>query len=306
MARSQAKVLVTIWSSEDWLATSSAAQRLYLLMLSQSRLNLAGVIDLMPSRWATLAPDTTEEDVRACLAELVSRRFVAVDWTTEEAAIRTFAEHDVAAGALNVNLVKGFWSAWEGILSRDLRHIVVANVPDRLWQRSEKLIPAEAEQMRRSPRLEPQLQPQSEPQLPPQSEPSASVTATVTDTAVAPIVVSTTAVETPGPRAPDGARKRDPLWEAVLDQCGVDADRITPSARGAYNRAVSDLRSVGATAAEVSGRVAAYRRVYPDTALTPTALAKHWPQLDPAVAEMPRTTGHAARNQDVLNRRRSG
>ena len=50
MARSEARVLVSIWSDPDWLALTSTAQRAYLLLLSQPKLSLAGCLDWMPQR----------------------------------------------------------------------------------------------------------------------------------------------------------------------------------------------------------------------------------------------------------------
>lgn len=115
-----------------------------------------------------------------------------------------------------------------------------------------------------------------------------------------PAVIDTASTSDPSPAV---AGKRDLLWEAVLRECGIDPSRITDSARGAYNRAVKELKAVGAAPVEVPGRAAAYHRTYPDTALTPSALAKHWPQLDPAVADMPK--GREAERQRVLDEARA-
>jgi hypothetical protein len=79
-----------------------------------------------------------------------------------------------------------------------------------------------------------------------------------------------------------GARKPDLLWESLLEACGVTADRITSSGRGAYNRACSDLRKVGATPDEVHQRALVYREKWPGTSCTPSALTKHWAELEPS------------------------
>jgi hypothetical protein len=71
----------------------------------------------------------------------------------------------------------------------------------------------------------------------------------------------------------------DPLWDAVMAACGVDG-QPTPSARGAYNRAVADLRSVGADPDDVTHRASNYRARFPDAALTPPALARHWAECN--------------------------
>ena len=62
--------------------------------------------------------------------------------------------------------------------------------------------------------------------------------------------------------------------------CGVDTASVTASSRGAYNRAVGDLRRVAATPAEVSRRGRRWSQVFPGAALTPPALARHWAELN--------------------------
>lgn len=74
-------------------------------------------------------------------------------------------------------------------------------------------------------------------------------------------------------------RKRDELFDAVTAVCGIEPSELTPSARGVLNRALADLRKVGAEPDDVHERAAVYHRLYPHAALTPPALAKHWPQL---------------------------
>lgn len=83
------------------------------------------------------------------------------------------------------------------------------------------------------------------------------------------------------PRKP---REPDLVWDAVMTACAVDVTAITDSARGAYNKAVWDLKRAGATPDEIARRAALYRIHYTDAALTPTALARHWAE----VAEPPR------------------
>ena len=145
MARSEARVLVSIWSDPDWLALTSTAQRAYLLLLSQPKLSLAGCLDWMPQRWERLCVDGG--DVRAGIDELVGARFVVVDG--DELVLRTFAVHDLRR-CRNWKLVKGMWGAWSAIGSPVLRKVVVDHLPGHLWDLVEP--PGEAVEMRsRSP-----------------------------------------------------------------------------------------------------------------------------------------------------------
>lgn len=132
MARSHAKILSSIWSDPDFCARSSGAQRLYMLLLSQPRLTLVGLLDYMPAKWAKLASDTTVESVLECLAELSEHRYVFIDEDTDELVIRTFLRHDGFVGR-NSNLLKGMWSAWATIRSPKLRATVVENMPEEVW-----------------------------------------------------------------------------------------------------------------------------------------------------------------------------
>jgi hypothetical protein len=87
--------------------------------------------------------------------------------------------------------------------------------------------------------------------------------------------------------------RRDVEWEMMLEVCGIDASDIPASARGAYNRAVKDLRSVGATPEEIVRRAWVFRQRWPEASLTPTALARRWAECDPERQhkEKPRTEG---------------
>lgn len=97
-----------------------------------------------------------------------------------------------------------------------------------------------------------------------------------------------------GVHAPDKpARARDVLFETVAEVAGMDWRHLTATARGPLNRAVGELRTVKATPEEVRVRARRYHAVYPDSALTPMALTKHWPALEvePPVRSTRRSVG---------------
>jgi hypothetical protein len=85
-------------------------------------------------------------------------------------------------------------------------------------------------------------------------------------------------------------RERDLSFEKLAEVCGVDITALTPTARGALNKALGDIRSAteGLDDAElamlIEGKAASYRKVMDGALLTPTALAKHWPNLDGMLA----------------------
>lgn len=91
-----------------------------------------------------------------------------------------------------------------------------------------------------------------------------------------------------------GGKPREPdlLFEAVAEACGIDwRSGLTKSGRGPLVKAVADLRDVGASPEDVAARSGEYRRRFVDAALTPSALAKHWPSLAPANSSQRRRGG---------------
>lgn len=83
------------------------------------------------------------------------------------------------------------------------------------------------------------------------------------------------------PLAASGKSVSEQLWDAVLLACKMDGSQMTDSARGALNKAVKQLKSVEATPREVLRRGVLYKSRFPNAALTPSALVKHWPELVP-------------------------
>ena len=71
-------------------------------------------------------------------------------------------------------------------------------------------------------------------------------------------------------------RTKDNLFEVVAKVCGIALTGMTRSSRGQLNKAVKELREIGATEEQVTAKAKAYRTQYPNAALTPTALVKHW------------------------------
>lgn len=94
MARAEARIAVSIWSDQDFLALSPTAQRLFLFLTSQSDLAYDGVLALRIRRWSKAAAGLSVEQILADLAELSTARFVVVDEDTEELLIRSFIRRD--------------------------------------------------------------------------------------------------------------------------------------------------------------------------------------------------------------------
>lgn len=77
-------------------------------------------------------------------------------------------------------------------------------------------------------------------------------------------------------------RRPDDVWDAVLAACHLTDQVPTTSAAGAWRKAVSELRRVGATPVDVVAKARAFRQTWPAATLTPTALARRWAEITPA------------------------
>lgn len=74
-------------------------------------------------------------------------------------------------------------------------------------------------------------------------------------------------------------RKADPIFDALVDVCDINPAELTDMARGPINKAVKELKSIGASPEGIRARAANYRVVMPHATLTPLALTKHYPML---------------------------
>jgi hypothetical protein len=75
------------------------------------------------------------------------------------------------------------------------------------------------------------------------------------------------------------APKKDELFEALAVACNIDWQQLTKTGRGQLNAATKELRDIGVTPDQVGAKADAYKKAYPDAALTPSALVKHWAGL---------------------------
>lgn len=82
------------------------------------------------------------------------------------------------------------------------------------------------------------------------------------------------------------ALRKDPIWDAITEACGVNTASLNSQERGRYNKAVKLLKESNATASEIYTRVKVYRRKFSGAAITPIAVANHWSELDPATVKM--------------------
>lgn len=126
MARDFARLLCSVWGDRDWTDRSSDAQRLYMLLISQSDITYAGTVPYRPRRWARLSKDSSITKVRRAYTELEHHGFIVTDEATEETLIRTFICHDKVLKIPNV--ARAMVKAYQQILSAHLRDVVLHEV----------------------------------------------------------------------------------------------------------------------------------------------------------------------------------
>lgn len=94
MARTHGKLLCSIWSDRDFRALDRTTQGMYMFLLSQDRLDYAGVLQVTMRNWASTADGLTVGEVQDTLDVLEKHRFIVVDHDTEELMVRTFVRRD--------------------------------------------------------------------------------------------------------------------------------------------------------------------------------------------------------------------
>jgi hypothetical protein len=74
-------------------------------------------------------------------------------------------------------------------------------------------------------------------------------------------------------------RLPDPVWDAVMDVCGIEQTTLNQSERSKYGGCCKLLKESQATSDEIYIRAQRYRKRYEGIILTPAALVNHWSSL---------------------------
>ena len=76
-------------------------------------------------------------------------------------------------------------------------------------------------------------------------------------------------------------RERNPIWDTLLEVCGVNPDKVNSSEASRYGRMVRILNESEATPDDIRARAAVYRNKFPNATMTPSALVNRWSECDP-------------------------
>jgi hypothetical protein len=145
-----------MWSDGDWRALPVGAQHLYMLILTHSTLNYAGVGDWPPGRLAALTAGRTAADIESDAEHLRDAAFIYTDLDTEEVLVRSFLRHDgvIKHPRLHVSMAND----WACVASPDIRAFVAFELSKLhdgdpslpLWKdaRVKKILLAEAKDLK--------------------------------------------------------------------------------------------------------------------------------------------------------------
>lgn len=150
MARSEARIAVSIWNDPDFLALSVGAQRMFMFLISQPDLAHDGVIALRPRRWAKSAAKMTVAQVLADIDELTGTRFTVVDEDTEELLVRSFIRRDKVY--MQPNVLRSAASHVETVSSKAVREAIrweLERIADDIPKGSEQVFAAMLGTLRR-------------------------------------------------------------------------------------------------------------------------------------------------------------
>lgn len=94
MARNYAKIHTSIWSDEHFKSLDRDLQHMYLVLVSQPRLGLSGLLDYFPQRLAGVSYSMTIDDVEHSIKGLEDQRYIVLDRDTSELLVRSFMRRD--------------------------------------------------------------------------------------------------------------------------------------------------------------------------------------------------------------------
>lgn len=119
MARDHARIKLSIWDDDDFLALRSNEQHAYFVLSSHKSLSRCGVMMFIPSHFEHLAADLTPKRLTAAIKGLQAARFVIIDDRTHELLVRSYVRHDGVFDRENMGKAVG--TAFSAVVSDVIR-----------------------------------------------------------------------------------------------------------------------------------------------------------------------------------------
>lgn len=116
------KIFKRVWGDEDFKSLHESEQLLYVKLVSQSDVSMAGVLTLATTRWAMQTRGKTAADVERSLSILQAGGFVLVDLSTQEVLVRSYIRNDL--GWRSLRTMQAIQGAVGRVLSPVLRGVI--------------------------------------------------------------------------------------------------------------------------------------------------------------------------------------
>lgn len=123
MPRNYGQLHHVLWNDADFRYLTVAAQHLYMLLISDPRLNYCGVTSWHAGRIAARSNENTGRETLLAASELCTAHFIVIDESTEEVLLRSFVRRDefMKNPRLAVSMTKDFGT----VASNTIRAVVV-------------------------------------------------------------------------------------------------------------------------------------------------------------------------------------
>ena len=136
MARKYGAIMCSIWDDPDFQALSERAQRVYVMLLSQKKMTMVGVLPLTPRSWSRGCNATTTQSVQEGIDELEAESFVIIDEETQELLIRTMVKHDPPKGTKTISAA---WRAYSNVDSDEIKAVIHNLMPPESMAHAEAM-----------------------------------------------------------------------------------------------------------------------------------------------------------------------
>jgi hypothetical protein len=124
--KDHSQINLDIWSDDDFLDLTPAAQHLYFVLWTSAGLSYCGAGEWRPGKLASRARGWTVAAVEDAAAELSAELFLIIDTETEEYLIRSWIKHDGLYKS--PNMAVSMANARVDLASRTLRGVVIHEV----------------------------------------------------------------------------------------------------------------------------------------------------------------------------------
>jgi hypothetical protein len=126
--RSYGKLFLSSCTDTDYEALGVDGQWVYQTLLRQPNMDTCGVLPLQMAKWARGARGVdgmTDDRIGAAVRMLIDRRYIIVDFQTEEVLVRTFVKWDVVSWG-NPKVMTGALNSALRVQSHTLRAVLLS------------------------------------------------------------------------------------------------------------------------------------------------------------------------------------